>query len=215
MGVAMSITAFPVLARILTDRGLTRTELGVAALTCAAVNDVTAWCLLAVVVGVSRATLSSALASALLAAGFIVSMFLVARPIVARLAGRGAAAEEPSQAAVTWTLAGLLVAAVAADAIGIHAIFGAFMLRRDRTVGQSRGAPVAPGSQPVVTILFLPAFFALTGLRTQIALVATATGMVDLRADRRAGDRGEVRRRGDRGTPDGDAVEFRRPRSAS
>ena len=60
MGVAMSITAFPVLARILTDRGLSRTELGVAALTCAAVDDVTAWCLLAVVVGVARATLADA-----------------------------------------------------------------------------------------------------------------------------------------------------------
>ena len=90
MGVAMSITAFPVLARILTDRGLTRTELGVAALTCAAVDDVTAWCLLAVVVGVARATLGSALLAIVLTVAFIAIMFLVVRPIVG--AARSAAA---------------------------------------------------------------------------------------------------------------------------
>src|SRR5213078_4170403 len=82
MGVAMSITAFPVLARILTDRGLTRTELGVAALTCAAVDDVTAWCLLAIVIGVTRAApLSSGINSAVLAVLFIAFMFILGRPI--------------------------------------------------------------------------------------------------------------------------------------
>src|SRR5215471_14626887 len=115
MGVAMSITAFPVLARILTDRGLTRTELGVAALTCAAVDDVTAWCLLAIVVGVTRATISSGLNAAVLAA-----MFAIARPIAARLA-RTAEDDHVSYEAMTWTLAGLLISAIVAEAIGIHA----------------------------------------------------------------------------------------------
>src|SRR5260221_5077567 len=95
MGLAMSITAFPVLARILTDRGLTRTELGVAALTCAAVDDVTAWCLLAVVVGVARSTVGSALFAVLLTRAFIAVMFLVARPIAARLLSGGDDAGPP------------------------------------------------------------------------------------------------------------------------
>lgn len=173
MGIAMSITAFPVLARILTDRGLSRTELGIAALTCAAIDDVTAWCLLAVVVGVSRATLSTALASALLAAGFIAFIFFAARPIVARLATREDASKEPSQAAVTWTLAGLLVSAVSAEAIGIHAIFGAFIFGAIVPAESSVARQLRLHRTPVVTILFLPAFFALTGLRTEIGLMAS------------------------------------------
>ncbi len=172
MGIAMSITAFPVLARILTDRAMTRTELGVAALTCAAVGDVTAWCLLAIVVGVTRAALTSALSSAALAALFIVLMFTIARPIAARLVRPGNR-ESASTEAVAWTLAGLLLSAVAAEAIGIHAIFGAFLygaiLPADSAIARSLGAE----RTPVVTMLLLPAFFALTGLRTEIALVST------------------------------------------
>jgi len=172
MGVAMSITAFPVLARILTDRRLARTELGVAALSCAAVGDVTAWCLLAIVVGVTRAALSSAFAAAILAAVFIALMLVVARPIAVRLARAG----EPGEAtheAIGWTLAGLLVSAVVAEAIGIHAIFGAFIYGAILPADSAIGRALSIERTPVVTILFLPAFFALTGLRTEIGLVAT------------------------------------------
>jgi Kef-type K+ transport system membrane component KefB len=172
MGVAMSITAFPVLARILTDRGLARTELGVAALTCAAVNDVTAWCLLAVVVGVARATVGGALVSVLMSVAFMAVMFLVARPIAARLvAGRDSA--EASQEAVTWTLAALLVSALVAEQIGIHAIFGAFIFGAILPADSPIARQLTHHRTPVVTILFLPAFFALTGLRTEIGLVST------------------------------------------
>jgi len=174
MGIAMSITAFPVLARILTDRGLTRTELGVAALTCAAVDDVTAWCLLAVVVGVSRAALSNALVSAGLAVVFIAVMFLVGRPIAARLAGGQEGQDEPSAAVLAWTLAGLLVAAVVAEAIGIHAIFGAFIFGAILPAHGPIARQFTLNRTPVVTILLLPAFFALTGLRTEIGLMGSA-----------------------------------------
>jgi Kef-type K+ transport system membrane component KefB len=183
MGIAMSITAFPVLARILTDRGLTRTELGVAALTCAAVDDVTAWCLLAVVVGVSRAALSNALVSAALAVAFIALMFLVGRPIAARLARSGAAGlsadasaepDQPSSAALAWTLGGLLVSAVVAEAIGIHAIFGAFIYGAILPTTSPIARQFTLVRTPVVTILLLPAFFALTGLRTEIGLMGSA-----------------------------------------
>jgi Kef-type K+ transport system membrane component KefB len=172
MGVAMSITAFPVLARILTDRGLARTELGVAALTCAAVDDVTAWCLLAVVVGVARATLGGALLAVLLTLAFIAVMFLVVRPIAARLLD-GPETEEPSHNAVTWTLAALLVSALVAEQIGIHAIFGAFIFGAILPAESAIARQLTHNRTPVVTILFLPAFFALTGLRTEIGLVAS------------------------------------------
>jgi Kef-type K+ transport system membrane component KefB len=172
MGVAMSITAFPVLARILTDRGLSRTDLGAAALACAAVNDVTAWCLLAVVVGVARTTLGGALVAVLLTVAFIAIMFLVARPIAARLL-KGSETAVPSQEAVTWTLAGLLVSALVAEQIGIHAIFGAFLFGAILPADSPIARQLTVHRTPVVTILFLPAFFALTGLRTEIGLVSS------------------------------------------
>lgn len=173
MGIAMSITAFPVLARILTDRGLTRTDLGIAALTCAAVDDVTAWCLLAIVVGITRAALRSGMNSAVLAAVFIAFMFVVARPFVARLA-RTTGGDRVSYETLTWTLAGLLASAVAAEAIGIHAIFGAFIYGAILPHDSALGRHLSIDRIPVITILFLPAFFALTGLRTQIGLMTTA-----------------------------------------
>jgi Kef-type K+ transport system membrane component KefB len=172
MGIAMSITAFPVLARILTDRALSRTDLGVAALTCAAVDDVTAWCLLAVVVGVARATPDGALIAIPLTVAFIALMFLVARPIAARLLSGGASAE-PSQEAVTWTLGGLMLSALVAEQIGIHAVFGAFLFGAIIPAGSPIAGRLSTHRTPVVTILFLPAFFALTGLRTEIGLVSS------------------------------------------
>src|SRR5688500_6009315 len=86
MGAAMSITAFPVLARILTERNLTRTKVGAVAITCAAVDDVTAWCMLAFVVGVARATaIQSAVMTILLSAAYVLAMFFLVKPFVARL----------------------------------------------------------------------------------------------------------------------------------
>jgi len=171
MGVAMSITAFPVLARILTDRGMSKTELGTAALTCAAVDDVTAWCLLAVSIGIARATLVDALTVLGLTVVFIAVMVFVARPIAIRLTAD--ADPEPSAGAVTWTLAGLLASAVIAEIIGIHAIFGAFLFGAIVPATSPIADKLQHERTPVVTILFLPAFFAVTGLRTEIGLLGS------------------------------------------
>ena len=171
VGIAMSITAFPVLARILTDRGLSESELGRAALTCAAVDDVMGWCLLAVVVGVARATMRGALASALMAVGFIAFMFLVARPIAIRLAGRRDG--DAAAAAIGWALALMLLSAAAAEAIGIHAIFGAFIFGAILPADGALARSLHLNRSPFVTVIFLPAFFALTGLRTEIGLMST------------------------------------------
>ena len=126
IGVAMSITAFPVLARILTDGRMAHTELGVTALTCAAVDDVTAWCLLAFVAGVARAAVGDALMVVLLTLGFIGVMFLIARPLAARALAR-TDRDPPSHEAIALTFVGVLASALTTERIGIHAIFGAFL----------------------------------------------------------------------------------------
>ncbi len=174
IGVAMSITAFPVLARILTDYRLTRTSLGVVALSCAAVDDVTAWCLLAFVVGVVKAQMGAGLLVAVEAVAFITFVFLVGRPLLEWITRRWGG-EGQSRELVTLIFVALLLAALTAEAIGIHAIFGAFLLGavipHDSVVARTLTRQL----DRVVTILLLPAFFALTGMRTQINLLTTPT----------------------------------------
>lgn len=171
MGVAMSITAFPVLARILTDYRMTHTDLGVMALSCAAVDDVTAWCLLAFMVGVAKAQMGESLFVAVGALAFIAFMFLLVRPALARLT-QPQEVEEPSRASVTLILVALLLSALIAEAIGIHAIFGAFLLGAIIPHDSVIARTLARQLERVVTILLLPAFFALTGMRTRITLLS-------------------------------------------
>ena len=173
LGIAMSITAFPVLARILSDLGMTRTPLGVVALTCAAIDDVTAWCLLALVVGVVQASAGSALATIVLTLVFIAAMFIVVRPVVARLI-RSAGARETSRGVIALTIAAMLVSALITESIGVHAIFGAFLLGAV-IPHDSRLAHALVGSlETLVTLLLLPAFFAFAGMRTEIGLLTGA-----------------------------------------
>jgi Kef-type K+ transport system membrane component KefB len=171
MGVAMSITAFPVLARILTDYRLTRTSLGVVALSCAAVDDVTGWCLLAFVSGVVKAQMNEGLFVTVGALAFIASMFLLARPFLA-WSIRSWRGEQHSQSVVTLIFVALLFSALTAEAIGIHAIFGAFLLGTIIPHDSAPARTLTRQLEEVVTILLLPAFFAFTGMRTRIDLLA-------------------------------------------
>jgi Kef-type K+ transport system membrane component KefB len=171
MGVALAITAFPVLARILTDRRLDKTDLGILALSCAATNDVTAWCLLAFVVGVAQAELSHAVQTVVLAVGYLVFMFGVVRPIAQR-ALHSHQGHPLAPNLVAWVLLALLASALATEAIGIHAIFGAFLLGAVIPSESDVARAFTHKLEEVVTILLLPAFFAMTGMRTQIALVS-------------------------------------------
>lgn len=172
VGVAMAITAFPVLARILTDRGLARTALGVTALGAAAVGDVTAWCLLALVVGVAKAQVGEALLVLLWSALFVAGMLLVVRPLVSAYVRRHGDVP-PARGTIAIVIIGVLLAALTTEAIGVHAIFGAFLfgvlIPHDSRLARDIGRKL----YDVVTVLLLPAFFAFTGLRTQIGLVST------------------------------------------
>jgi Kef-type K+ transport system membrane component KefB len=171
MGVAMAVTAFPVLARILTDRGIARSELGVLALSCAAVDDVTAWCLLALVAGVVKAQVASALWVLLLSMLYVAAMLLLVRPLAARFIAK-ADGKGLSPTVIALVFAALLLSALATESIGIHAVFGAFLLGvvipHDSRIARSLKA----GLDQIVMVLLLPAFFAYTGMRTQIGLVS-------------------------------------------
>jgi Kef-type K+ transport system membrane component KefB len=172
LGVAMSVTAFPVLARILTDRGMSRSDLGIMALTCAAVDDVTAWCLLATVVGVAQAEVGRAVVVVLGATGYIATMALLARPLSRRLA-RFDQHEELSPGTTALVLASLLLSAAITEVVGIHAVFGAFALGAAIPSGSAVARQFVRKLLDVVSVLFLPPFFVYTGMRTQIGLVAS------------------------------------------
>ena len=172
MGVAMSITAFPVLARILTDQGMARSQLGALALSCAATDDATAWCLLAIVVGLARAEASQALFVVAGTVVYIIVMLLAVRPVARRLAWRWNSEQLP-RGAVALVFVALLTSAAATQWIGIHALFGAFLLG----VVIPHDSPIAQAFtlqlKNVTTVLLLPAFFAFTGMLTDIRLLDT------------------------------------------
>jgi Kef-type K+ transport system membrane component KefB len=172
VGVALSVTGFTVLTRILADTGLARTDLGVRTLGCAAADDVTAWCLVALVTGVVQARVGGAAVVALGAVGFILGMFLVVRPLAGWVCRKLDAHDGPlPAAAIPGVFVAVLLAAVTTEAIGIHALFGAFLLGAVIPHDSRLAREFTRRLKDVVTILLLPAFFALTGLRTEIGLV--------------------------------------------
>lgn len=174
-GVAMSVTAFPVLARILTDRSLQRTKLGVIALSCAAVDDVSAWCLLAFVVSVVNSQMGNALLTIVLVGVYFGAMWVLVRPLVGRLAKwQEKQSESVSRTVLAAMFVLMLVSAVATELIGIHALFGAFLVGAFVPHDSELSRQMRTRIEDLVLVLFLPAFFAFTGLRTQIGLVSGA-----------------------------------------
>lgn len=172
LGVSMSVTAFPVLARILMDRGTHTSRLGVIALTCAAVDDVTAWCLLAFVVSIANTQVGGGLLTALLSLGYIAVMFFLVRPGVRKLVEIQERRGAMTRGVLAIIFVGMLLSALATEYIGIHAIFGAFALGAlvpsDSRVARDLIAKLSD----VVVVLLLPAFFAYTGMRTKLDLVS-------------------------------------------
>jgi Kef-type K+ transport system membrane component KefB len=171
VAVAMSITAFPVLARVLTDRDLYTTRLGSLAMACAAVDDVTAWCLLAVVaaIGASGSPADAAL-TALWSLLFLVVMLKAVRPLLAKAAGRAARVGE--SVILVALFSGLCLSAYVTDGIGIHALFGAFLFGVATPRG-SRLVEVSAARLRAFTVpVLLPLFFVSTGLKTDLGLLA-------------------------------------------
>jgi Kef-type K+ transport system membrane component KefB len=174
-GVSMSVTAFPVLARILTDRGMNKSRLGTIALTCAAVDDVTAWCLLAFVVSVANTKVGGAVSTTVLSVCYIALVLIVLRPVVRRVVARFDGMSIPPRGLVAGIFVALLISALVTEWIGIHAIFGAFLLGVIIPHDAKIASELVRKLEDIVVILLLPAFFAYTGMRTQIGLVSGAT----------------------------------------
>ncbi len=172
LGVSMSVTAFPVLARILTDRKIHKTRMGAIALTCAAVDDVTAWCMLAFVVSVATAQKSGAVTTLAMALGYIILMLVVIRPAMVRLSLVYGNRGRLTQGVLAAIFVALLLSASATELIGIHAVFGAFALGAMIPHDSGMARELTDRLEDIVIVLLLPAFFAYTGLRTQIGLVS-------------------------------------------
>jgi Kef-type K+ transport system membrane component KefB/nucleotide-binding universal stress UspA family protein len=175
MGVAMAVTAFPVLARILSEGNLLGTRVGATAIACAAVDDIAAWCLLAFVVSVARSTgIGGALITTVLALGYIAVMWFVVRPVLARLGARVGDRAGLTQNLVATVILLLLISSWATELVGIHALFGAFLLGVVLPKEGNLARALADKLEDLVLVLFLPLFFAFSGLRTQIGLLETA-----------------------------------------
>lgn len=173
LGIAMSITAFPVLARIVEERGLTGSYLGSTTIACAAVDDVTAWCLLALVVAIAGASGFGAAALTLaLTVCFIALMLLVVRPQAARFEGREHRSDTGGKGLVAGVLAFAFASALFTEVIGIHALFGAFLAGAVMPANARLRGFLRDRLETFTTVLLLPLFFAFTGLRTQIGLLA-------------------------------------------
>jgi Kef-type K+ transport system membrane component KefB len=172
MGIAMSITAFPVLARIVQERGIHKTRLGAIVITCAAADDITAWCLLAAVIAIVKAgTFASSLYVILLASVYVLMMLFLVKPFLKKVGDLYATRENLSKPVVAIFLLTLIISSYLSEIIGIHALFGAFLtgaimpdISRIRTI-------IIEKVEDVSLILLLPLFFVFTGLRTQIGLI--------------------------------------------
>lgn len=173
MGAAMSVTAFPVLARILSDRGMTGTALGAMAIACAAVDDVTAWCILAAVVLVANAGNAASLVFTFGGTVvYVLAMVTLGRRLLAWLAERAAQRSGDTQGILAAVLLVTLGSAWITERLGIHAVFGAFfvgaLMPRKTGIGQS----LIDRLHDVMVVLLLPLFFVFTGLRTTLTLIS-------------------------------------------
>lgn len=182
MGAAMSVTAFPVLARILTERNLHKSYIGAIAITCAAVDDVTAWCLLAFVISVVRfGDILQALPTTLLAMVYIGFMLTVGRMLLNRLADfvEKQNGGKLTQLWVAVIFVGVLTSATITEVIGIHNIFGAFLFGAVMPQRRVFVRDLAEKTEDFTVVFLLPIFFAYTGLRTQFGLLNSPSLWLD------------------------------------
>jgi Kef-type K+ transport system membrane component KefB len=172
LGIAMSITAFPVLARIVQERDMHRTRLGTLVITCAAADDITAWCLLAAVIAIVKAgSFVSALYVIALAVIYVLVMVKLVRPFLKRVGDLHESRENLGKPVVAIFFLTLLISSYATEVIGIHALFGAFMAGAIMPVNTKFRNIFIEKVEDVALVLLLPLFFVFTGLRTQIGLL--------------------------------------------
>ncbi len=172
MGIAMSITAFPVLARIIQERGLTRTHVGTTALATAASDDVTAWCVLAAVIAIVKAgDFHSAFYTIAAAVVYVAFMVWVLRPFLRRVGDIHADRPSIGKPVLAMMFMVMLASAWTTEIIGIHPLFGAFLAGVIMPPNLSFRRILVSKLEDVSLVLLLPLFFVFTGLRTRIGLL--------------------------------------------
>lgn len=172
MGIAMSITAFPVLARILEDRGMSQSRLGSIALACAAIDDVSAWCLLAFVIAIAKSSdLASSVATIAFTLIFICLMLFVIKPRLTPLIEKRVADRKRARGLLGGILAFVLASAWVTEGIGIHALFGGFLAGVVMPNVSGFRVFLKDQLEAFSSAALLPLFFVFTGLRTQISLL--------------------------------------------
>lgn len=172
MGIAMSITAFPVLARIVQERGIHKTKLGAIVITCAAADDITAWCILAVVIAIVKAgTFVSSLYIIGLALVYVLAMLFVVKPFLKRIGELYGSKDTIVKPVVAIFFLTLIISSYATEVIGIHALFGAFMTGAIMPDAAKFRTIFIEKVEDVSLILLLPLFFVFTGLKTEIGLI--------------------------------------------
>ena len=169
-GIATSITAFPVLARICQERGINKTKLGYLVITCAATDDVTAWCILAIVVAVVKAgSVVSAAYTIALAVVYVLVMLKAVKPLLEWFYKNYLSKKSGAYVGVLFLT--LIISAYATEVIGIHALFGAFLAGIVMPADTAFRDKLIEKIKDVALFLLLPLFFVFTGLRTQVGLL--------------------------------------------
>jgi Kef-type K+ transport system membrane component KefB len=172
LGIAMSITAFPVLARIVQERGLHRTRIGALVITCAAADDITAWCILAAVIAIVKAgSFVSSLYIIGLSIAYVFLMLWVVKPFLKRIGDLYGNKDVISKPVIAIFFLTLLISSYATEIIGIHALFGAFMAGAIMPENMRFRSLFIEKVEDVSQVMLLPLFFVFTGLRTQIGLL--------------------------------------------
>ncbi|HNW97801.1 MAG TPA: cation:proton antiporter [Bacteroidales bacterium] len=173
IGIAMSIAAFPVLARIIQERGMTKTPLGKTIITIAAIDDLTAWCILAVVVAVIQAgSIMSALFTIIMVILFIGVMLFAVQPFLQKMGAIYLTKEMMTKRVVAFIFVVIFLSAFFTEAIGIKALFGGFLAGVIMPSNAQFKKVMAEKIEDVSLVVLLPLFFVFTGLRTQIGLLS-------------------------------------------
>lgn len=172
IAISMSITAFPVLARIVQERNLQKTKLGTIVITCAAADDITAWCILAAVIAIVKAgSFASSIYVILMAIAYVFLMIKIVRPFLKRIGDLQAGKNTINKPMVAIFFLTLILSAYVTEVIGIHALFGAFMAGAIMPENAKFRTMFIDKVEDVALVLLLPLFFVFTGLRTQIGLL--------------------------------------------
>ena len=175
-GISMSITAFPVLARIIREKNLSNTRMGNVSIIAAAFGDIAGWCILAVVIAIAKAgSIGTSLYTLLAAIVYVVIMLFAVRPMLKKMSANKSHNEEVKRSTIAIIFIVLLLSSLCAEIIGIHALFGAFMAGVIMPLEWNFRQLIINKIEDIALVMLLPLFFVFTGLRTHIGLLNDST----------------------------------------